>query len=878
MRRLGALGLAAAVFLGVWCAGEPASALEETVCGVEEHVHDDACYESVQKLVCALPEVTAHIHDGDCCVLTEGHAHGAECLDEAGALVCAREESESVSVLICPRAEVIPHVHGEDCRDGAGALICGMEEVLEHTHDGGCYEMEQVLVCEQEEHVHGASCYEARTAATSLLDGAAILSIEEAVVAVDAEEDETCYTGGAQSGDLSAVSGDGIRFRLFNYSLDINKTSDGSAWRTISGYFTFRNSQLVTGTVPGEDVHIPAPNINAAHDEDGFTASHATVERLLDGSGYPVLDLTRNADGTARTDPGIGASVRSLAYLFGGAADHAVTAYSPANTILQKSGSRYWYDSAVNAVDYDVSAGVFRLRSYAERNSTTAGYGGGYGDFLPFTYTGGAVLGRSGNGTAYHVLNEDADYWFGMTMEVDFYQTKDGLIDGEEMVFRFSGDDDVWVFVDGVLVLDLGGTHGTVDGSINFATGEVLQYLSWGGANSSAEAQNSGTATSFPTTIRECFDAAGQTPVGGWSGDGQTFGDYTEHTLTFFYLERGAAVANCALDFRLPTLPDKSLTITKVLESGGQEELESYVEDSLAYAFRVVRASDGEPFLPPGTEYDLLSGGVKIGEGAVDAEGLFYLRAGQSAQFQDMLQKGSGAVEYVVQEIMPDALTGQYGAVEYEVSGQGGETEAEEGPTEVFTAFETSVLSAEATQTVTFRNRVDSSRLCRLAVTKEAGEGTVIDPAESFEILVRLGEELLPVGTEYTVDGEVRAVAEDGVLVLRAGETAVLSAGILSGTAYEIVERPVAGYTAYYAGAVTVDGGTVALSGSDEGLSGKFPLGSTVSVLVANHSYELPETGGPGRGAYSGAGLLLTMAGAALLFGRRRRGRREAAH
>ena len=89
---------------------------------------------------------------------------------------------------------------------------------------------------------------------------------------------------------------------------------------------------MTAGTDPTA-FNIPSPNMNTAHDEDGFTVHHATVERVLDANGNPVLDLTRNADGTARTDPGVSAALRSLAYLFSNQGDHAVTAYSPSNTI-----------------------------------------------------------------------------------------------------------------------------------------------------------------------------------------------------------------------------------------------------------------------------------------------------------------------------------------------------------------------------------------------------------------------------------------------------------------------------------------------------------------------------------------------------------------
>lgn len=644
---------------------------------------------------------------------------------------------------------------------------------------------------------------------------------------------------GAQDEDLGVVSGQGITFKLFNYNLNINKAAGNSAWRPISSYFTFRNSLMEAG-VDASAVNIPSPNCNGAHDQDGFTKHHATVERVLSG-GLPVLDLTRNADGTSRTDPGVGSAARSLAYLFS-AGDHAVSAYSPRNTILQRSGSHYWYNSAAHAVDYDTENNLFRLRSYSERNSTTSGYGGAYGDFLPFTYTGGTEIGSEEDGTPYHVLAEDTDYWFGMTMTVNFFQTKGGKLGDQDMIFSFSGDDDVWVFVDDVLVLDLGGTHGTADGSINFATGEVLQYLSWGGANSSAEARTGGSSTSFPTTIRACFDAAGRTPSGGWSADGKTFADFTEHTLKFFYLERGSAVANCMLDFRLPTLPDESLTVTKDIVADSDSELRDFIADSLSYSFRVMKAdaagnATGEHFITAGMTYDLLESGSKIGTGTVGDDGCFRLKAGQSAQFTQMLYKGNGATTYVVEEIMPDELTGQYGGVEYLVSGAGGETITEEMEAEAFTAFRTGLLSAEQTQTVTFRNRVDTSKLCKLSVTKKAAPGTQIPPDSLFQIQVKLGGKLLAAGSTYAVDGAVRTVETAGILLLHSGETVVLQQGILSGTAYEIAELGAeqAGYRPAYTGTVQPDGD---MTISANGVMGTFPLAGEVHVTVTNADYD----------------------------------------
>lgn len=654
-----------------------------------------------------------------------------------------------------------------------------------------------------------------------------------------ADGTEMISDAGSLEDDLPTVSGQGITFRLFNYSTAINKSSGGTAWRPISSYFTFRNSAMTSGTDAAAHP-VPSPTTNSAHDQDGFTKAHATVERVLD-QGYPVLDLTRNADGSSRTNPGVEKSTRSLRYLFT-SGDHAVTAYSPRNTVLQRSGSHYWYDSAEHAVDYDIASGVFRLRSYPERNSTTAGYGEAYGDFLPFTYTGGVVKNTTADEVSYHVESQNTDYWFGMEMQVNFFQTKSGKLGQENMVFRFSGDDDVWVFVDDVLVLDLGGTHGTVNGSIDFSTGEILQYLTWGGANGTEAERKNGSSTSFPTSLRACFDEAGRTPKGGWSTDGRTFADYSEHTLKFFYLERGSAVANCSLDFRLPTLPDESLTVTKDLSAGTDTQIRDYIADSVDYRFRVMKADEAgnatdEPFITAGMTYELLENGVKTGVRTVGEDHCFLLKAGQSAQFMQMLHKGAGATRYVVEEIMPDSVTGQYAGVAYLLSGAGGETVTNNKPADAFTAFQTPVLSADQTQAVTFRNRVDTSKLGTLKITKVAAPGTQIPADLSFRMQVKLGGIPIPVGTGYMVGEERRTVDTAGILLLRVGETAEIEQGILADTEYQITElsSSVDGYRAAYTGSVAPAG---EINCTQDGASGDFPLGGTVHITVSNADYD----------------------------------------
>ena len=326
------------------------------------------------------------------------------------------------------------------------------------------------------------------------LEELAVLTIADTL---DLQESGTAMVPVERTDDLRSVgSGSGIRFRLFNYDETINQNGHQSV-------FAFR----------GANKHDPEGDdttINQSLDADGYVANRAKVKPLL-SNGFPVFD------GRGIT------SDFSLGYLFG-AGGTGVTAYSPANTPLLRNASNnlFHYDSARNAVDFDIANNRFIVRNYVERGDSTAGFGGQYADFMPFTYWNNASVYQNENGVEYfYDSDKELDYWFGMTMDTAFFQPKNGYIADEEMIFSFSGDDDVWVFIDDVLVLDLGGTHGVVKGSINFATGQITQHLNWAGS----------TTPSYPTTLNECFERAERTPNGGWSANGNTFADYSKHTF-----------------------------------------------------------------------------------------------------------------------------------------------------------------------------------------------------------------------------------------------------------------------------------------------------------------------------------------------------------
>ena len=236
--------------------------------------------------------------------------------------------------------------------------------------------------------------------------------------------------------------------------------------------------------------------------QDGKGAYTGIVKPLLT-NGYPTM-----ADGNG-----------SLDYLFGGAFDNAVTNYMPEGGLLTPDGQgNYSFDAASKYAKYNRNSKRFELTKQTQSGNRDP-------LFTPF-----------GN-------DSDANrYSFGMNLGADFYMPKDGKVNNQNMVFDFTGDDDVWVFIDGVLVLDLGGIHQAIRGTIDFATGNITYD------------RNQSYGSDRATTINQAFSNAGK----NWDSAA-----YKTHHLSFFYLERGDGGSNCKISFNLPVKPSKAIDIEK---------------------------------------------------------------------------------------------------------------------------------------------------------------------------------------------------------------------------------------------------------------------------------------------------------------------------
>lgn len=149
-------------------------------------------------------------------------------------------------------------------------------------------------------------------------------------------------------------------------------------------------------------------------------------------------------------------------------------------------------------------------------------------------------------------------YGFGTEFDIDFYMSETGKLtaaDGTEkdITFNFSGDDDVWVYVDGVLVLDLGGAHKVSSGSINFSDMQVIYKA----AVDSSDNINSRTADPKTNdkyaTNKDYVTTVDLAKI--FKANGAEFNNKNsskKHTLQMFYMERGSFDSNCSISFNLP--------------------------------------------------------------------------------------------------------------------------------------------------------------------------------------------------------------------------------------------------------------------------------------------------------------------------------------
>ncbi len=372
-----------------------------------------------------------------------------------------------------------------------------------------------------------------------------------------------------ESFDSSRVSTkDSIKINLFDYT--ITGTTSQSEENNNDGGINKDHSLIFSTGQPGSTAG--QYNIN---NSDG--RSEGIVQSELGTDGMPIMNEGKK---------------ESLAYLFNTASGDNKRVDEGLDKLFKKDDDGYYvFDSASSfaTISGNSVTGSKDFKVYNDASDSAKGF---------FPYTSHTLYGGDYQNYGDALGSQSTNHYVGMTIETTFVQPKGGQIDGKDMVFEFSGDDDVWVFIDDKLVLDLGGIHPKVSGTINFNTGKVTYTNAW---------------SSSPSTVTANFKKNSEKD---WS-------DYTKHTLKMFYLERGHGASNCSIKMNLATIPEGGFIVAK--DATG---VDATIADGIDYKF-VVKDSDGH--VCPELKYTIV--GDTGTTYTTDTEGCFTLKSGQCASF-----------------------------------------------------------------------------------------------------------------------------------------------------------------------------------------------------------------------------------------------------
>ena len=276
------------------------------------------------------------------------------------------------------------------------------------------------------------------------------------------------------------------------------------------------------------DGTLGTPTVDGTHRINSYTGNADPTVGLVQDSltgGYPKLT----------TNTSLGTNGESLAYLFDSSSHSGKARYSGADHLLYVDEDGYYkFDSRDYWASFDTDSKNFTLTKQTSNSTEVRG-------FWPFG---------------------DRKYWVGMHMNTQFSMPTNGQVLNpkgvyKDMEFEFSGDDDTWLYIDGVLVGDGGGIHNRTDIKINFRTGVVTV------TGTEDTYGHAGTYTKTDTLYNIFKNVKGEANLDSddWKdvdGDGvpDTFADGTYHTFDMFYLERGGGESNLYIHYNLVSTAD----------------------------------------------------------------------------------------------------------------------------------------------------------------------------------------------------------------------------------------------------------------------------------------------------------------------------------
>lgn len=414
----------------------------------------------------------------------------------------------------------------------------------------------------------------------------------------------------------------------------------------------------VAGTINVAPLHYAAWNFwtgNIGDNGEGAYGAGGNGNRVYSGLVQDKLDANKNIQFN-KTEPGIFDSNEKIKNI-----------YTNVQMPFQYNNGTYTFDSSqMNARFTGAPTSNTSLTFYRAPQTNDQNYGDGSKTvWMPFTDEQN-INGEGG-----------CDYHFGMNATIPFTMTSDGKMktgdpNSEDITFSFSGDDDVWIFIDGQLVLDLGGIHNRVDATLNFAKNTWKLFKS-----------------DLNTYNEEVSDVNGR-PVSGKifnddTGNGKinqdrvTFAAKDSHDLTVFYLERGAGSSNCKIQFNLP-MKDTVSVQKQVSEtdSAGLKLSDDTLTSINARDYEFTLYKDGKPV--QNTNYNLLNAdGQYVQTGSTDKNGHFKIKNKQTAKFVGEI--GTDTSYYIVENTLGDTWKEPAYTWSHEMTNAASETEEANGYT-----------------------------------------------------------------------------------------------------------------------------------------------------------------------------------------------------
>lgn len=461
-------------------------------------------------------------------------------------------------------------------------------------------------------------------------------------------------------------------------------------------------------------------------------------------------------------------------------------------TTNDKGVSTYSFDSAKNTVYYDydnkkiVRNDDLKIHDASKENSI---------GYFPFNST-------DPNPSAKGNLN----YGFGTQFTIPFTVTETGKnVDGSDMEFNFTGDDDVWVYIDGALVLDMGGAHNKAEGKINFATQEATITTGTSNAKLGNSLTVGGRTPAEPngnTTVKFeniMVKKSGSEPV--------TLDKYMKesgkvHELKMYYMERGMWNSNMSISYSFVPLPS-GLTLSKTLDTTDVNAgLKNAVQGLDNFDFKIqtknLRKGEANYSDVENLGYTLYDYDDRTfpGQEAKDSTATFS-SSYFASDFINTKDKNNSSAFYAgtgfqITESIPQGTKLQYDTSKtrwgvYDSVTSRAAIKTEPGTVATFDMGD--AFSSDMDVVNRYVNFVNTPKVGSLSVEK-IYEGTApTDKTFGFTVMVDLtGHEYYdPYKLEYTNGSQTGTTDAKGHFTLKAGEK-VTFAGIPAGASYEVVE------------------------------------------------------------------------------------------